>query len=163
MPTVKTTLQLLTLMFASRVAGDGIVGEQGFYFLTLRLTAPMATATARQHRQLQGDTNSGDKDISDGSKAASMTTATGRWRWNDEGVGLGSRTTGWRRGPGQRRRDGAPTAMGRFEARFGGRVHRLAVTGPRFGVQVRVRAYLSPEPGLNQTGPQTGSRFGLRA
>ncbi|KAH9180292.1 hypothetical protein EDB89DRAFT_1900233 [Lactarius sanguifluus] len=71
------------------VAGHrcGIVREQGklfispplhlpcaqiasdFYFPTLHLTVPMATAT--------GDTDSGDKDTSDDSKAAPMTMAMG--------------------------------------------------------------------------------------
>ncbi|KAH9009598.1 hypothetical protein EDB84DRAFT_1571117 [Lactarius hengduanensis] len=93
----------ITLALASiLVAGDGsgIVGEQDFpssmfapcsnrlRFLLPDLTLNRAnghgylkatpTTIARQHRQLQVDTDSGDKDISDDSEAASMTTGDGR-------------------------------------------------------------------------------------
>ncbi|KAH9074890.1 hypothetical protein EDB83DRAFT_2515742 [Lactarius deliciosus] len=80
------------LLVAPLFTHDPLISTD-FYFLTLRLNAPIATATGRhslmtaerQHRQQQqGNTDSckltpdsGDKDISDGSKAASMTTATG--------------------------------------------------------------------------------------
>ncbi|KAH9008552.1 hypothetical protein EDB84DRAFT_1446865 [Lactarius hengduanensis] len=156
----------ITLALASiLVAGDGsgIVGEQDFpssmfapcsnrlRFLLPDLTLNRAnghgylkatpTTIARQHRQLQVDTDSGDKDISDDSEAASMTTATGdamerrrawcslaKTKWNaseDSKLGWVDMRTGWRsqaHGAGEQ----VPVTVG------------LGM-GLVFGVQVRVR------------------------